>query len=236
MLYSEAHVGSVWDLMFEERASPTERDICVSVRGKETEMKINLFPRCPRQFSWSLSRGDKSRGRAHVSASIRAVWVNTWSCLFLKWILLCRGAKRRVLSHILTCSGTTCLCLMNEYWIFIWFVVFCTDWLLDWFTDWLTALWGVPRTPRRLRQTGGHTPSDRETNQETWQPSPQPWVDTTWTWPPWPWSKWIPQSTRTSQQAKEQASVQHGGRGCWWANSWTRPYVLYEEETLLLQV
>lgn len=141
---------------------------------------------------------------------------------------------------ILTCSGTTCLCLMNECRIFIWFVLFCTNWLMDWFPDWLTALWRIPRAPRRLRQTGGHTPADRETDQETWQPSPQSWEDTTWTRPPWPWSKWIPQSTRTSaqlsQQTKEQASDQHGGGGCWWANNWTWPYVLYEEETLLLQV
>uniref|UniRef100_A0A671XFZ0 Chloride channel, voltage-sensitive 1a n=1 Tax=Sparus aurata TaxID=8175 RepID=A0A671XFZ0_SPAAU len=46
----------------------------------------------------------------------------------------------------------------------------------------------------------GHTPADRETDQETWQPSAQPWEDTAWTWPPQPRSKRIPQSPSALQR------------------------------------
>lgn len=189
------------------------------------QRRINLFPRCPGQFSWSLSSGDKSRGRVHVSVSIRAIWLNTWSCLILKWTLLCQAAKRKTLL-ILTVSGTTCACsCLMESW---------KDKKL--LTDHLAALWGVPRKPRRLRQTGGHTPADWEADQETWDPPPQPRQDTARTWAPWP--KRIPQppSIQLLQQATEQASVQYGDRCCWGANSWARPRVLCEEEALLLQV
>ncbi|KAG7215421.1 hypothetical protein INR49_006521, partial [Caranx melampygus] len=54
------------------------------------------------------------------------------------------------------------------------------------------------------------------------------------TWPPWP--KRIPRAppARLSQQAEEQGSVQHGGRGWRRADGRARPHVLFEEEALLL--